>query len=388
MKHRTATAALLLAAALSATAAPAGAQSVPPPGERVRVWTVDAFPASDVRLQDAARSGGGSWAVGARVAPQGRGESVSPVAFTRGGADRPWRELALPAGLEADTVAPDGSGGTWVTGSRRGGGVPIGHYRAGRWQVQDAPLPAHAVGGGFGGITTAGGPDDAWAVGSYQPDDLLTFYGVIEHWDGASWRQVPTPDLGTDYWTLSDVAATGPSDVWAAGSVGTPEGWPRPLLLHYDGRAWSRVAAPDLDARYGELTRLVVAGPGDVWAAGTENDASRTSYRPLVARFDGRAWTHQDTGIAGGRLSGLARTPGGVAVVGSVAVDGVSRPTGAQLTHRGWEPLDLPQGTAPGGRVPRGVVSVDGRLTVVGLDSAGTDADGRPLPPQPFSVTR
>ncbi|RKE20435.1 DNA-directed RNA polymerase specialized sigma24 family protein [Streptomyces sp. TLI_171] len=162
----------------------------------------------------------------------------------------------------------------------------------------------------------------------------------------------------------------------------------RPLLLHYDGRAWSRVAAPDLDSRYGELTHLVAAGPGDIWAAGNENPDLSRHQQALVAHFDGRAWSHRDTGVELGTLNGLTRTPDGIAVVGVVVENGVYRPTGAQLRRGGWESLDLPQGPTIGGRYPRGIVSIAGRLTVVGLDSRGEAADGEPVPPLPFSLRR
>ncbi|MFC8718902.1 hypothetical protein [Kitasatospora sp. NPDC057198] len=390
MKHRTAATTLLLAAALLAAAAPANAQSVPPPGTLTRhapSWTADTFPDGNANILEAVRSGGSTWAVGIRTTGQGRGTTAAPIVLTRDGADRAWHELALPKGLGASSVSPDDSGGTWVTDRGPGRSTPVGHYRGGHWQVQDAPLNEHATGGGISGIAATGRPDDTWAVGYYQPDDFLTFYGVIDHWDGTSWQSVPTPALDTDYWTLSAVVANGPSDVWASGTIGTPEGWPRPLLLHYDGRTWSKAAAPDLDSRYGDLTHLVATGPNDIWAAGFRNNASHDD-RPLLAHYDGRTWTYQETGIAAGRLNGLTRTPDGVAVVGSVNTDGVTRPTGARLTRHGWEPLDIPQGTAPAGRFPRSVVAVGDRLSVIGLDLPGEAADGSPLPPTPFSVTR
>ncbi|BAJ29904.1 MULTISPECIES: hypothetical protein [Kitasatospora] len=382
-----------LAALLLTGTPPATAADAPPPtaadARSAPGWTVDAFPAGNAALQDVGRGGGRSaWAVGRREIGLERGRiSYQPVAFVRDEPGAAWRQVELPAGLEASTVAPDGAGGTWVTGSRQGDSVPLGRYRAGRWQLQEVPLPAHVTGGGLTALASAGGPRDEWAVGYYQPDDLLTFHGLIEHGDGTSWQPVPVPDLGTDYWTLTDVAAAGPSDVWAAGSVGTADGWTNPLLLHYDGRAWSKVAAPDLDARYGDLVRLVVAGPGDVWAVGTETGPTRQD-RTLVAHFDGRAWTVQPTGLGDGKATGAARTPDGVAVVGYRRTGGGYQPIGARLTRHGWEPLGLPAGPGPEGRIPGGVLSAGEHLTVVGVAPTGRAPDGAPLPPLPFSLTR
>ncbi|MFF2630016.1 hypothetical protein ACFVUN_30155 [Kitasatospora griseola] len=390
MKRRTALAALLLTGTLLATAAPAGAQDTGADRPGARAWTSNAFPAGNANLQEAARTGGRTtWAVGSRESGEGRDRSTAPVAFARDGADAAWRELALPDGLNARTVGDDGTGATWVTGLKttREGGIPTGRYRDGRWQVQNAPAPDHTFAAGFGGVAAAGGPNDVWAVGYYQPDDFLTFLGLIEHWNGTAWERVQAPALDADYWTLSAVTATGPSDVWAAGTVGTPEGWPRPLLLHYDGRSWTRVSSPDLDSRYGELTQLVAVGPRSVWASGTEEGPDRNP-RTLVAHYDGRGWTHQETGIGAGHLYGLTRTRSGVAVVGETSGNGVHRPIGAQLTPGGWQPLDLPQSATARGRMPRSIVEVGGRLTVVGIDVLGRDANGEPLPPVPFSVTR
>ncbi|OKJ00011.1 hypothetical protein [Kitasatospora sp. CB01950] len=394
MKRRTVLTTVLLSGALLTTVSPAGAQDTAAADRhRARAWTANAFPAGNANILDADRLDGHTeLAVGSRRFGEGKGNTYTvPVAFTRGTGDANWHELALPDGLGARTVDSDGAGGAWVTGDKAANGstIPVGHYRNGRWQVRNAPAPDHTLAAGFGGVAAAGGSDDVWAVGSYEPDDYLTFLGLIEHWNGTGWERVPTPELDTDYWTLGAVTATGPSDVWAAGTIGTPEGWPRPLLLHYDGRAWNRVAAPDLDSRYGELTQLVAIGPGNVWASGTEEGPDHNP-QTLVAHYDGTGWTHQDTGIGAGHLYGLTRTGNGVATVGHRLDNGHTyQPIGARLTPGGWQPLDLPQAAGGRGRVPGSVMAAGGRLTVVGIDVPdGTDASGEPLPPTPFSVTR
>ncbi|MGW4384494.1 hypothetical protein [Kitasatospora sp. NPDC004531] len=392
MKRRTALTTVLVSGALLLTAAPAGAEDTTADRHRPRAWTANAFPAGNATIQDASRTEGRTaWAVGIREFGEGRDRYTKPVAFTRNGADAAWRELALPDGLKPRTVDPDGAGGAWVTGLKdnTATGIPTARYRDGRWQTQDAPAPEHTLAAGFTDVATAGGPDDVWATGYYQPDDILTFLGMIEHWNGTSWERVPVSgiDPSVDYWTLDAVAATGPSDVWAAGSVGTPEGWSRPLLMHYDGHSWNRVSSPDLDSRYGELTELVAVGPGSVWVSGTEEGPDHNP-QTLVAHYDGSSWTRQETGLGAGHLYGLTRTRGGVAVVGVNYAGGAYQPIGAELADGRWKPLDIPQGSTAGGRYPRSVVEVEGRLTVLGLDANGHDASGEPVPPTPFSVTR
>jgi hypothetical protein len=68
----------------------------------------------------------------------------------------------------------------------------------------------------------AAGPDDVWAVGFHRatgdagrsPTETL-----IEHWDGAEWRVVPSPEReqGAE---LVGVAATSTGEVLAVGSRG------------------------------------------------------------------------------------------------------------------------------------------------------------------------
>jgi hypothetical protein len=66
---------------------------------------------------------------------------------------------------------------------------------------------------------------------------------------------------------LNSVAAVSPSDAWAAGSVAaTGSGRYRPLLVHWDGRAWQSVALPArIRAALGTGQGLSVIG---AWRAG------------------------------------------------------------------------------------------------------------------------
>jgi hypothetical protein len=71
---------------------------------------------------------------------------------------------------------------------------------------------------------------------------------LIEHWNGARWTVVPSPDPGgssqdNDLW---GVAAVATGDVWAVGGVGSfldPDA-SSPLALHWDGASWTQVSVP------------------------------------------------------------------------------------------------------------------------------------------------
>jgi hypothetical protein len=99
---------------------------------------------------------------------------------------------------------------------------------------------------------TAISPTDAWAVGGTTLDDgdCAT---LIEHWNGARWKAVRSPNGGC----LADVSARSANDVCAVGSgrvLGAPDG----TIMHRDGGAWSIVEDPDAGALSG--VAIVPAG--------------------------------------------------------------------------------------------------------------------------------
>jgi hypothetical protein len=134
---------------------------------------------------------------------------------------------------------------------------------------------------------------EGWAVG---------IDGWALHYAGGVWR----PRLIEHGAWLMEIAATGPSDVWASGYNDT--------LFHYDGRTWARVAGPaaasDAQAASGNL----ISG---IWPRGP-NDM-------LVCRggieyhFDGNHWDHA-TGLPPGETGCIDPTvtsPGEAMVIGS-----------------------------------------------------------------------
>src|ERR1700691_1619145 len=126
---------------------------------------------------------------------------------------------------------------------------------------------------------------DAWAVGEY-------FVGVnietlIEHWNGKSWRIVPSPNVDTGD-LLKAVYAVSATDVWAAGSYfnGTAG---RTLIEHWNGVSWSVIPSPNLGSGSNELSSVRGTSARDIWAAG---DAI-TSYpvgRTVILHWNGRRW--------------------------------------------------------------------------------------------------
>ncbi len=141
--------------------------------------------------------------------------------------------------------------------------------------------------------------DDAWAVGA-RGDGGGT-QGLILHWDGTTWQGVAAPALTGV--TLNALAATGRDDVWAVGSHQSTA-----LVLHWDGRTWSQAALPSvtLDPRSSQQLHITALSRDSVWLAGSETGQGE---KALLLHWDGRAWSRMDlprvadqsflTGVAG-----------------------------------------------------------------------------------------
>ena len=133
-------------------------------------------------------------------------------------------------------------------------------------------------------------PTNAWAVGFYCKS--CTQFGVsdhtlILHWNGTSWAKIPSPNPGTtnDLFGISGDSAT---DAWAVGYYCPASGCSTgqlPLLLHWNGTAWSRTPSPALPAG-GPLNSVAAVSPTDAWAVGYTG-VGKTE----ILRWNGTAWS-------------------------------------------------------------------------------------------------
>jgi hypothetical protein len=106
---------------------------------------------------------------------------------------------------------------------------------------------------------------------------------------------------------LSAITAISPTNIWAVGSWGNRktniEG---PLVMHFNGTRWTQVSAPTpaSSLRNAGLSSIAVASPSSIWAAGRYVlKGPFTGETPYVLHFNGKAWTRVHTpAIAGVRL--------------------------------------------------------------------------------------
>jgi hypothetical protein len=128
---------------------------------------------------------------------------------------------------------------------------------------------------------------DAWAVGNYETPDSLQ-RTLIEHWNGTSWTQVPSPNPSPRFNILSAVAAISANDAWAVG-YGDKQ-----LIEHWDGKTWTITANPTISQGNSTLSGVAAISASDVWAVGsttTQTSAGGPAHtEPLVEHWDGASW--------------------------------------------------------------------------------------------------
>jgi erythromycin esterase-like protein len=188
--------------------------------------------------------------------------------------------------------------------------------------------------------------DSVWAVGS-----AATGKPLIEHWDGRAWTQVPSASPpGAQESLLNAVAATGSATAWAAGYYNTSKKIKKTLIERWNGRTWAQVASPNPGGVHGSFLMGVAAtGPSNAWAVGYYNTGAST--RTLIERWNGRAWTQVTSPSPGGAdphtaLNGVAATGSSSAwAVGYYFRPGI-RPLIEQWDGRAWKVVTSPN---PGG---------------------------------------
>ncbi len=164
------------------------------------------------------------------------------------------------------------------------------HWDGATWSVVPSPNRP-GVGNHLYGVA-ARATDDVWAVGATDPIGATSQRTLIEHWDGQNWTMVPSPSPSADGVNiLSAVTMLTANDGWAVGVYDLVNLTGRQALtLHWDGVAWTQVPTPLISVDGGnEFYGVSALAANDVWAVGT--DTSYYRYHTLIEHWDGTAWT-------------------------------------------------------------------------------------------------
>jgi hypothetical protein len=197
-----------------------------------------------------------------------------------------WSQVSIPKQAALLAVSGTSTSDVWAVGyiynQQYAVYRPVAMHSAGGAFV-DSKIPIKGHGYSVFNAVAAVAPNDVWAAGYWNTNPGYTGSGLplFEHWDGAAWHVVPSPNVGGgQIWGLAAVAS---NDVWAVGELTTE----RTLVEHWNGSSWSRVQAPYGNS-LGWLFAVSARSANDVWAAGAAYHGEELDT--LVLHWDGSSW--------------------------------------------------------------------------------------------------
>lgn len=176
---------------------------------------------------------------------------------------------------------------------------------------------------------------------------------LIEHFDGNAWTRVAVPGGGQ----FSAVTAISPKDVWTFGSFTSRT----PIAEHWDGNGWTRDALPvPAGAENVALQSASADASDDLWLVGYWEGATGPPLRSLVEHWDGNAWHIVSSAVTNGysTLWGVrALSPGNVWAVGAYGVTAKTRVSLRTLVQhwngKTWTRVASPDPASPGSQGAR-----------------------------------
>ena len=202
-------------------------------------------------------------------------------------------------------VAGTSSNDVWAVGDYQlavtGGSIwqtLIEHWNGANWSIIPSPNVPSSTGNNILEAVTALSATNAWAAGEYHPTPGSAYATLIEHWDGASWSVVPSPPNvpgTTGDNILTRIAGVSSNDLWAVGwadqTLGTPTNPSKSqtLATHWNGASWSLVTSQNVTGDDAFFGVSAVTGQGNVWAVG--GSFTGTTEQPLLERWNGSSFT-------------------------------------------------------------------------------------------------
>lgn len=208
----------------------------------------------------------------------------------------------------------------------------------------------------------ATGSRDAWAAGDMSISCGAT-RPLVEHWNGRAWRQRPLPEALDSYDGLVAIGASSASNAWLIASQENSSVLAR---LTWNGKTWKAARLPSWVSRKTSGLSLddvlAVFGPANVW-----NFSLDARQNPaMAARFNGRTWRR--VYLPGAPVAVSAVTAGDIWAVGPSRKT-MSKPVAQRVyvamhwNGRTWRTIAMPK-----------ITSVSTLPHVFGMVAAGPDS--------------
>jgi hypothetical protein len=260
-------------------------------------WSIVPSPSPDNQLNElrgvAALSATDAWAVGYRSGIQTQSPIETLILHWNGFS---WSQVASPnvfgVANQLFGIAAISANDIWAVGYA--GGAPLSvHWDGSAWSL--IPVPGDS-GLSSEHLTAVSGAaaDEVWAVGIGTGVFSNQRFATIRRWDGTRWTDKVCraasssnpPDGyeggGPDAY-FTGVSAAAANDVWAVGVRGSG-----PMILHWDGAAWTAVTHPRAFPNSAALRAVTTSSGGSAWSAGAEfvvNSTGSLQVRTLIDRY-------------------------------------------------------------------------------------------------------
>lgn len=213
---------------------------------------------------------------------------------------------------------------------------------------------------------------NVWATGSQTPDvSTRPATSLVLHWNGKKWSRVHSPTASKASTTLYGVSAASAADVWAVGNAcigcgapGMPAGT---FTIHWNGKRWSRAEGPGPSTGYNVLFGVKTLGPDNAWAVGDTNGSSGSGT--LIGHWNGKDWSQAVSANPGSSFDDLtavdAVSAKDIWAVGDQTSGGF--PYNTLTEHRAggaWTAVASPNGTTTDINFMAGVAAISSRDAV------------------------
>ena len=224
---------------------------------------------------------------------------------------------------------------------------------AATWSPQNPATPGGALGASLRSVSCPAARL-CIAVGTSGPA-FDPGAALVERWNGSAWAIEPTADPGASNLSLEDVSCSAPDACTAVGFADKAGTGQVALVERWDGRAWTLQDTPAIAGRvYAQLSG--VSCPRRRFCEAVGYVSTSTEFRAIAERLDGAAWRLEPTP---GPLSGPSQLlgvtcgrRGRCSAVGAVDTSptGSEVPLAERRTATGWvvERAPLPAGGADG----------------------------------------
>jgi hypothetical protein len=211
-----------------------------------------------------------------------------------------WASFSFPPDLRTTAAAVFSRTDAWAFGELFGGETHrkysqpyVVRFNGRRWLRVPSPLVPQAASGVA--------PDDIWTVGT------LTGPGEVwaaAHWNGSNWRTLRFPPLPPAVRRRAEIGnatieAFSARDAWVDIGLTTGVASYGAIVLHWNGRAWSRVPIPYRTQTAGDISQ---DGHGGIWMYAI-GPASATGAPAYLYHYSSGQWSRQRAPGLGGQAS-------------------------------------------------------------------------------------